>query len=263
MRKADPDFEWKTPIEFYGQVVDQFGNAVEGATVDCSWTTVVGPSPDPERKILSETNGLFSITGIRGKYLCLEVDKEGYRRTGTSHGGFEYANFSNGDFYVPDSKKPVIFRLHKVTEAQPLTLFGPAGSLFAGTPLTLEVDTGKIAEDGDISLAFVLGPGPGQYGPDYQIVLQASGGAGFVVTDEEFPSLAPEAGYQTALALKVSASDSHYERRKNIHFYVRTRTGRYAVIGLVVDIPPKGITGHFEAGIRFNPSGSRNLELGL
>ena len=48
MDKADPDFQWKMPIEFYGKVVDQFGEPVVGATVDFVWTTVVGPVPDPQ-----------------------------------------------------------------------------------------------------------------------------------------------------------------------------------------------------------------------
>ena len=33
MEKTDPDFQWKMPIEFYGKVVDQFGQPVVNAEV--------------------------------------------------------------------------------------------------------------------------------------------------------------------------------------------------------------------------------------
>ena len=37
-REQDRAFEWKTPIEFYGKVLDQDGNPVAGATAGIVWT---------------------------------------------------------------------------------------------------------------------------------------------------------------------------------------------------------------------------------
>ena len=71
MQKADPSFEWKCPIELYGKVVDQRGDSVTNATVKLTWTTVVGPRPDPGKRIVSGENGLFCVTGVQGKFLSV------------------------------------------------------------------------------------------------------------------------------------------------------------------------------------------------
>jgi hypothetical protein len=40
MTRRDPDFEWRTPIEFYGKVLDQYGEAVGWATVNLQWSAL-------------------------------------------------------------------------------------------------------------------------------------------------------------------------------------------------------------------------------
>src|ERR1035437_3096764 len=152
MRKTDPSFEWKMPIEFYGKVIDQFSNGVAGATVDLGWTTVIGPSPDPERTIWSGPDGRFSITGIQGRRLTVSIRKEGYVYVGKdSIKSFEYAEFFDDLFHVPDPNNAVIFRLHKVMETEPLYLFGPSGMIVADIPLSIDVASGKIVENGDFT----------------------------------------------------------------------------------------------------------------
>ena len=59
MRKTDPSFEWKMPIEFYGKVIDQFSNGVEGASVVLAWTTAIGPIPDPGEKDVEWTERII------------------------------------------------------------------------------------------------------------------------------------------------------------------------------------------------------------
>jgi hypothetical protein len=261
MRKTDPSFEWKIPIEFYGKVIDQFSNGVAGATVDLGWTTVIGPSPDPERTILSGPDGRFSITGIQGRRLTVSIRKEGYVYVGKdSIKSFEYAEFFDNLFHVPDPNNAVIFRLHKVMETEPLYLFGPSGMIVADIPLSIDVASGKIVENGDFTFTIKLGKERGEFGPDYDISLEAHGGAGFVLTDEDFPSLAPEDGYRTTLTMQIKASDPDYQLSQNIRFYAKTRSGKYALIGVVISAPRTGAKGDFEAGIRYNPNGSRNME---
>jgi len=260
MHKIDPSFEGKTPIEFYGKIIDQFSNSVEEANVVLAWTTVVGPTPTLEKRMSSGVGGLFSISDIKGKRLAVDVSKEGYLSTSNSSQSFEYSDFTDNLFHVPDANKPVIFRLHKIMEAEPLYLFGPYGKIIVGVPVSIDAATGKIVENGDFIFTVTLGEKRGQFGPDYTITLNAEGGAGFALTDEEFPSLAPENGYMTTFVLEEKASDPDYRLSQNIRFYARTRTGKYAMIGVVISVPSNGNQGSIEAGIRYNPSGSRNLE---
>src|SRR5208337_916291 len=56
---------WRTPIEFYGKVVDENTNPVADAQVafDCNDTSAEGTS---FYHVQSDANGLFSIRGIQG-----------------------------------------------------------------------------------------------------------------------------------------------------------------------------------------------------
>jgi hypothetical protein len=93
MDKTDPDFQWKMPIEFYGKVLDQFGQPVAGAEVELNWTTVIGPIPDPKKSIFTGSDGRFAVTGIQGKGITISVSKVGYESESDWIQSFEYAAF--------------------------------------------------------------------------------------------------------------------------------------------------------------------------
>src|SRR4030095_784290 len=122
MRKVDPSFEWKVPINFYGRVVDQDNLPVPGATVRFVWndTSAHGTS---EWSTASDANGRFALTNQKGKGLSVYVSKEGYHTSGGIGGmSFEYAAFFEGNYHRPDPGNPVTFRLVKKLEAEPLIL---------------------------------------------------------------------------------------------------------------------------------------------
>jgi hypothetical protein len=94
--KADPQYEWKTPIEFYGKVVDQDGKPVGGAIADVIWTDMSAKGSS-QMEVTSDADGLFSITGIRGKGMTVQVNKDGYYRQLTDTKSiFEYASKGSG-----------------------------------------------------------------------------------------------------------------------------------------------------------------------
>ncbi|MEJ0089789.1 MAG: hypothetical protein WDM80_08610 [Limisphaerales bacterium] len=50
MDKADPQFQWKMPIEFYGKVVDQFGEPVPEAMAELGLDNGHRPRSRPKNK---------------------------------------------------------------------------------------------------------------------------------------------------------------------------------------------------------------------
>jgi hypothetical protein len=261
MDKADSDFQWKMPIEFYGKVVDQFGKPVDHAEVILNWTTVIGPVPDPKKSIFTGTDGRFDVTDIQGKGISVDIRKEGYDRTIDSQGDFEYAAFYQDDFHVPDPNNPVVFRLHKTMEAEPLYVFSPYGYITPGDePLILNVESGKIATQGDLAFSVILGVETNRYGSDFIVTMRGLNGAGFVFSDEEFLSMAPELGYQNIFSVTQKINAPNYRPEQVLRFYVRTSTGKYASIGVRIKLWGNFSRADFDAGIHFNPSGSRNLE---
>jgi hypothetical protein len=63
--RSDPDFDWKTPIEFYGKVVDERSTPVPEASVTFLWTDL-STEGSSQRKTLSDERGMFSLKSGRG-----------------------------------------------------------------------------------------------------------------------------------------------------------------------------------------------------
>ena len=152
MEKADPTWQWKRKIAFYGKVIDENGAPIAEASVRFSR---VGSWNTGNPMSSTDIGGHFSMEAAHGKLLTVSVSKPGYYSGKESHGGFEYAEFFQDIFHVPDPNNPVIFRLRKKGEAEPMYFWRPTKELQAdGTPHWFDFKSGKLAERGD--LAFVV-----------------------------------------------------------------------------------------------------------
>ena len=260
MEKSDPKFEWKMTIEFYGRVVDQFGAAVDAATVNLEWNVVGGTT---KQVVKTAADGSFSLQGARGKMLGVNILKEGYVYTAESHKSFEYAAFFQANFHVPNRAQPVVFRLQKLTGAEPMFKYIMNAEVAAGSvPVLLDVETGKLGADGDLSFSIAAGQNWGQNGPDFSVTITAMNGAAFAFSEDEFMFNAPETGYRNAANLNRLSTEPNYNRVQPYRFYVKTRSGKYAAVTGEITIREglsEGKAG-FHAITYHNPSGSRNLE---
>src|SRR5579862_2612085 len=109
--------EWRTPIVFYGKVVDGQGLPVPNAVVELSCNDLSASGTSNYRRH-SDTNGLFSISRIKGKLLVVTVTKDGYYTSRADNTAFYYAG-QNVNF-TPNSAKPEIFHLKQIGIAEPL-----------------------------------------------------------------------------------------------------------------------------------------------
>ncbi len=261
---ADPQYEWKTPIEFYGKVADQEGKPIEGALASVTWTDMSANGSSQMEKT-SDSSGLFSITGIKGKHMTVQVNKEGYYRqlSGTTS-AFEYAGFWEPSYHVPDKGKPVIFRLRKKGEASALMRYGP--TLFGvkpdGIPAVFDLASGrKNIGRGDVSVRITKGAKSANKQFDWEVTLEAVGsGAGVLESKEEFMTAAPEGGYQASWKFSQKAGAEKYQEVVQSKFFVKTAGGQFARIEVRV-LPEYNDTAAVDLVSYFNPNpGDRNLE---
>lgn len=87
--------EYSTPITFYGRVVDMAGVPVVGATANMRvaerpWVGSV------VHVVNSDRDGLFSLVGVSGAALTVNVSKPGYHETAESAQRFVYGRRSVG-----------------------------------------------------------------------------------------------------------------------------------------------------------------------
>src|SRR5437588_5407784 len=112
-RQMDKQADWKVPIRFDGRVVDQDMRPVARANVEFEWTDA-SPHGTSKQNTMSDENGLFSLTGVRGKNLGVRISKEGYLAAKDVRSrDFEFADPAESTYYEPDSDHPVLFQLRK------------------------------------------------------------------------------------------------------------------------------------------------------
>ena len=109
--------EYNTLIVFYGLVLDQFDQPVSTARVEYD---SVGGSFEGNRELTTDSQGRFTITGIRGKRLRIRVTHAGYYNNDYGSSYFVYAGNDRGPDFKPNPANPEIFRLRKKGEAAEL-----------------------------------------------------------------------------------------------------------------------------------------------
>jgi len=270
-READRYYEGKVPINFWGKVVDQFGNPVEGARVDMDWTdlSIKGSS---NRTVYTDTQGKFSLTGVRGKNLGMFIEKEGYYRVSgrENQTSFEYASPYAETYFEPDKDNPVVFLMRK--KGTPANLIkGDFTMKLHGEGVSGGIDffKGKAVEEGQGQMQVTVWKysdfserrenNISIFPYDWAITIKFPDG-GFVEHNDVFPFLAPESGYVSEFSQRWHVEGQHVGsgNRLTKQWYFRVgnppRYGRMT-FGTYGNMP------NFNIGYYLNPTpNDRNLE---
>lgn len=190
--KLDPAWQGKMPIEFYGKVVDEKNQPVPDADIDFVWTDLSAEGTS-KQKTKSDNNGLFALHGVLGKNLGVNVAKEGYYTARQKQYGFEYASFSDEQYYEPDATNPVIFHLRRKGDTEALLYKEKEIKIAVGTPVSVPVYGGTAIR---ILLQSNQHPKKGRW--ESQVSVQ---NGGLVPATEEFITEAPVNGYQAELTV--------------------------------------------------------------
>ena len=254
--------DWRTPINFYGKVVDERGEPVAGANISFGWTDL-SPEGYSRATTTSDANGLFFLEGRTGKHLSVAVSKEGYYTSWSNVDSFFYAG--ENENFVPDRNAPVIFHLRKKGRGEHLIQkdFPPGiGQIWQlrsdGTAIELDLFKGTKVPvgTGQLRLEFWRDLSDKMANRfDWKLRLSVPGG-GLIETDEEFAFQAPKDGYQSSVAIEMPAAKQSWRGEIRTKYYVRLPNGTFGRI----DIYLLAYNGVFTVHSAVNPTGSRNLE---
>jgi hypothetical protein len=258
----DKQWEWRTPIRFYGKVIDQDGKAVRGADVHFQWTDLSAKGSE-EAETKSDEHGLFSLEGVKGKRLLVRVTDPGYYSSDARNSlSFEFANPFEEIFYQPNPKTPVIFHLRKRDPTA--DVFQRSVELILpgeGAPTRIHLETGKTRPNGELQLqAWKPWPPPPMSPPyDWKVLLILEGG-GFTEAPSEFAFEAPEGDYVEQFSIDMSArfpSAWKVSAERSLYF-VFGNPKKYGHLTLRTD----GNSRYIFLEYAINSSGSRKLETG-
>jgi hypothetical protein len=258
-------YEWRTPIEFYGKVVDENANPVAGADVHFGWTDL-SPQGSSEKRTASDVNGLFSLRDAVGKHLNVQVSKPGYYAYQPFGASFFYAGENHN--FVPNTGSPVVFRLKKKGVAEPLVhIQGPMGGASGfriakdGTPLEISLVTGKAVAlgQGDLRVECLTDDQGKLSGQKYDWKCRISvPNGGLVESTDDLDFQAPLDGYRTSDSINMAvALQNDWSSHARRTYFLKLSNGNYARMSFEM---VAGGDHFFQLESFLNPSGSRNLE---
>jgi Carboxypeptidase regulatory-like domain len=206
---------FKTPIAFYGRVVDQYNNPIPQATVKLSANDKSFGGRPSEYRRQTDTEGRFSIDGIAGITLAVEVSKPGYRGIPRSEGRqsssglFEYSvsDASVHGPYRPDKDKPTVFVLYKPGSTETLVTVGERTFHISrdGSPLSISLDQKNTHNVILRCWTNDVGRPAGQQKYDWRFEIDVPNG-GLVLRNDSFDLEAPEGGYIPSDTVNMPAS---------------------------------------------------------
>lgn len=263
--KLDSSFdEWRTPIQFYGQVIDENTNPVPEAQIHFIWTDL-SPSGNAERVATSDANGFFTLGGVSGKHLIVEVSKAGYYSYQPFGASFFYAGENHN--FVPESANPVVFRLKKRGVAEPLIhIQAPLGGPKAfkiprnGQPVEISLATGKSVPsgEGDLRVRCWTDDQGKQAGQKYAWKCEiAVPGGGLTQYSDDLQFEAPPDGYHPTDTIQWLETADPWSSHGFAKYFLKLPNGMFARINFEM---VAGGDHFFRIESFFNPSGSRNLE---
>jgi hypothetical protein len=247
--------------DFYGKVIDQYGQPVAGVNVTGNLFLEQGYDADEKReafKTLTDAGGLFQFTGLHGSSLGVTVAKEGYEM-GQGVGFYEAPN-KEGET-IPTER--AIFKMWKLKGPEPMTRANIHAYIPCdGSVTRYDLLTGKKNASGDLAVQLTRNPVDIDRGKpfDWSIVLEISNGGLQEVVDL-YPNEAPADGYKTTIATNFPADMPKWTPSFDNSYYFEAKNGQVfgrININFQADFQPPPTL--FDAEIYANPSGSRNLE---
>jgi len=258
----------QVPLDFFGRVVDETGQGVAGSVVQVSSSHFDLLRPDDlslggeKLTVQTDSQGDFSIKGLRGYSLVIRVGKEGYFTSSRNPSGFNYVGDPKLNFRA-DPQKPVIFRLVQKKGAEPLLYHRYKAYKLPhdGNQLFVDLVTARTnSPDPDLKVQLWTDEKSkdSNFRYDWRVKVEVIDG-GIQESQEEFDFIAPETGYSPFVELEYPRSlGDNWKRNTRRKFLLKLRGGR--IYGRMTFGVVPGGERFCEVEAWLNPSGPRNLE---
>jgi hypothetical protein len=246
-----------TPIAVYGQVIDQDGKPVPGASV----TIGIADRPfETGSSYVRETDGegRFSLTGVQGISFTAAAAKEGYYSSSAATGHRNVVVSAKDDVPQPTEQTPLVLVLQKQGNPVPL-IIGSSGQIEvprSGSPVSIDVTTGKKGS-GNIQISAEVGDAR-KVPFDWRFEISVPDG-GISRRNDSSNFQAPRDGYQAAEIVEMKANDARWSSSGEGEYFAKLADGRYT--RFVVRFYPSETRNFVVVESHTNPTpGDPNLE---
>lgn len=256
------------PIEFYGKLEDQYGQALGNQKIDYTVSYNSGFAAGRKAgQTVSDSEGFFRVSGERGKSLGINPKIPGYALIPTNAGAIYSALWPKSERHFPDPKRPVVIKMWRLKGAEELIEIAQERRVrLTGAAIFFDLVDGKIVEKGGDVAIFVDRPrGEVTQGhpQDWSVTITPVDGGIIRAPDGSFSTTfeAPDSGYEEAITLKMNASENAWFENIRGAFFIRSRNGQvYSKLSVAVFLnQPDDSTAVHLHGFA-NANGSRNWE---
>jgi hypothetical protein len=261
------------PIVFYGKIVDQNDQPVEGVHVEAvvyGWN-VIGLMQHVARAktniLYSDSQGKFVVSGMNGESLSFHFEKEGHELALGSLGGYGYGP-GVSIHHEPDPTKPVVYHMWKrqgAVELKGVSFKGMIPSDGQSVWISENSDYWSRAKISDAIVKLTASrerpivtfadKSPYKWGFEIDML-----GGGIQKTTDLFLYQAPGIGYNSILSISHEAGDSNWIREQTLIFYFKTNKGKYGRGEVFISNWENQSEIYCRISIALNPDGNRNLE---
>ena len=268
---------FKTPIEFYGKVVDQHGDPVVGAAVMLLPFDNMGESSRSKMMLRSDEQGGFSVKGLTGLAMGVQVTKDGYMtlpdlglEKRASSRRIEYGLDGTGGKRFKNPSRPTLFTLIKIGPLEPMAYTEQKrwGLLVDGTPRKIALDSNDGIGPHQIEFRFMSDwgklPADNEINSkryDWSFEARIPGG-GFLINASEYNFEAPPDGYQESIKIAYPSTmdPAQWKRSEFGRYFVRFPDGSYGRLRFSIDGASDSNDGALSMTSWLNLTpGSRNL----
>jgi hypothetical protein len=163
---------------------------------------------------ITDEKGFFSIIGVEGLSISVDVSKDGYYKTSRSRGQFSYAQPAANKEPLPTPDNPTVFELRKTGHFESLLQVDSFVKVPRdGTPVDISLKTGRPVAAGTGALRVEAWTNDQLDGPQ-----------------ENFDFEAPANGYRPSDEISMPRTAQRWSPQASREYFLQLVDGRYARI---------------------------------
>jgi len=252
---------WRTPILYYGKVIDESNLPISGVKVSFN-TSSVNESLTKEQYdsgiVTTDERGIFKIDGVRGVGMVFQLSHPNYYLYPGTIMDYDVRDYPKKGMLPNNEDNALVFRMH--SKGHPVPLVHRADGVnvpLDGTPTTLALRGSGPQTIGQLVIE-ASGTPPSRYNQqpfDWDVKIIVPDG-GLIEYTNRFDFIAPDNGYQSSIEFAFPKETIGWTDTVSKNYFVQLPSG-YARLNIYT-VAKRSL--FFSIEYDYNPDGSHNLE---
>jgi len=261
-RMKQTALQWRTPILYYGIVLDESNRPIEGVEVSFN-TSSINEALTKEQydsgTVKTDNRGIFKIDGVRGIGMVFQLSHPDYYPYPQDITDFDYRDYPQKGALPNTEENALAFHMH--SKRHPVSLVHRADGMnvpLDGNPHALDLRGADYNQKIGQLVVEATGTPPPRYNQqpfDWGAKITVPDG-GLIEYTNQFDFVAPQSGYQSSVEFSFPKETVGWTDTVSKNYFVKLPSG-YARLNIYIGAKRPLF---FSIEYDYNPDGSQNLE---